>query len=273
MREMERPVAGGCPDGSNGAGSRRAPASLHELFRRAERASSTQGAIGRAAAAGGSRSGAVDGFPGASASRGGGRRRGEARAAVACLGAGWSDGGDSRGARNWRDVLPQNRENGSGGGTCRRADAGGVASAQRCSAGESGAGDFAEDAETRRVVSACPRQDAPEGKRGGINESGNSLYLRGICVRGGSSPRPAARSRSHRAEFFCSGTGDPASGSDCAKRRAKRLFQDGNPRRAVEIHGVAMETPGRNGEAGYPDQTAARRRAAGSRAGGKSRSE
>src|SRR6266851_1003626 len=240
---MERPVAGGCPGGSNSEGSRRAPASLHELFSRADRASSTPGAIGRTAAAGGSRSGAVAAFPGASASRGGGRRRGEARAAVAGMDAGWSDGGDSRGARNGSGVLPENSQNRSGGRTCRRADAGGVASAQRCPAGQSGAGDFAEDAEARRVVSACPREDTPEGKRGGINESGNSLVLRGISVRGGSSPRPAARSRSHRAEFFCSGTGDPTSGSDCAKRRAKRLFQDGNPRRAVEIHGVAMEAP------------------------------
>src|SRR6266851_8265097 len=192
MRELEGPVAGGCPGGSNSDGSRRAPASLRELFRRAERASSTQGAIGRAAAAGRSRSGAVAAFPGASASRGGGRQREEARAAVAGMDAGWSDSGDSRGARNWSDVLSQNSENGAAGRTCRRADAGGVASAQRCPAGESGAGDFAEDAETRRVVSACPRQDAPEGKRGGINESGNSLVLRGISVRGGSSPRPAA---------------------------------------------------------------------------------
>src|SRR5713226_8010198 len=168
MRELEGPVAGGCPGGSNSKGSRRAPAILRELFTRAERASSTQGAIGRPAALDGSRSGAVGGFPGASASRGGGHRRGEARAAVAGMDAGWSDSGDSRGARNWRDVLPQNSENRSGGRTCRRADAGGVASAQRCPAGESGAGDFAEDAEARRVVSACPREDTPEGKRGGM---------------------------------------------------------------------------------------------------------
>src|SRR5260370_30662864 len=168
MREVEGPVAGGCPDGSNSEGSRRAPASLRELFRRAERASSTPGAIGLTAAADGSRSGTVGGFPGARAGRGGGRQRGEARAAVAGMDAGWSDRGDSRGRRNWSDVLSQNSENRSGGRTCRRADPGGVASAQRCPAGQSRAGDFAEDAETRRVVSACPREDTPEGKRGGM---------------------------------------------------------------------------------------------------------
>src|ERR1700687_3778053 len=100
MREMDGPVAGGCPDGSKTEGSRRAPASLHELFGRAERPSSTQGTIGRIAAAGGARSGAVGGFPGARAGRGGGRRREQARAAVAGLDPGWSDGGDSRGARS-----------------------------------------------------------------------------------------------------------------------------------------------------------------------------
>src|SRR5229473_5218942 len=168
MRELEGPVAGGCPGGSNSDGSRRAPASLRELFRRAERASSTPGAIGRAVALDGSRSGAVAGFPGARASRGGGRQRREARAAVAGMDAGWSDGGDSRGARNGSDVVPENSQNRSGGRTCRRADADGVASAQRCPAGESGPGDFAEDAEARRVVSACPREDTPEGKRGGM---------------------------------------------------------------------------------------------------------
>src|SRR5712692_379469 len=161
---MERPVAGGCPGGSNSEGSRRAPASLRELFTRAERASSTQGAIGRTAAVDGSRSGAVGGFPGARASRGGGRQREEARAAVAGMDAGWSDRGDSRGPRNGSDVLSQNSGNGSRGRTCRRADAGGVASAQRCPARESGPGDFAEDAETRRVISACPREDTLEGK-------------------------------------------------------------------------------------------------------------
>src|SRR5260370_35830118 len=99
--------------------------------------------------------------------------------------AGWSDSGDSRGARNGSDVLPQNGENSSGGRTCRRADADGVASAQRCSAGQSGAGDFAEDAEARRGVSACPREDTPEGKRGGINENGDSLDFRGLSFCGG----------------------------------------------------------------------------------------
>ena len=37
----------------------------------------------------------------------------------------------------------------------RRAEAGGMASSQRCSAGDTGARDFADDAETRRVVSEC----------------------------------------------------------------------------------------------------------------------
>ncbi len=76
--------------------------------------------------------------------------------------AGRSDGGDSRGARNGSDVVPENSQIRSGGRTGRRADAGGVARPQRCSAGQSGAGDFAEDAEARRVVSACPREDTPE---------------------------------------------------------------------------------------------------------------
>src|SRR5713226_5278103 len=124
MRELEGPVAGGS-DGSNSEGSRRAPANLRELFRRAERASSTQGAIGRAAAAGRSRSGPVGGFPGASASCGGGRQRGEARAAVADTDPGWSDSGDSRGAPNGSGVVPENSQNRSGGRTCRRADADG----------------------------------------------------------------------------------------------------------------------------------------------------
>src|SRR5216684_7011854 len=168
---MEGPVAGGCPGGSNSEASRRAPASLHELFTRAERASSTQGAIRRPSAPDGSSSGPVGGFPGTSAGRGGGRQRGEERAAVARLDPGWSDGGDSRGARNRSDVVPQNSRNGSGGRTCRRADAHGVASAQRRSAGQSGAGVFAEDAETRRVVSACPREDTREEAPEDVPES------------------------------------------------------------------------------------------------------
>src|SRR5229473_8596722 len=127
MRELEGPVAGGCPGGSNSEGSRRAPASLRELFTRAERASGKQGAIGRPAALDGSRSGAVAGFPGARASRGGGRQRREARAAMARMDAGRSDGGDSRGARNGSDVVPENSQIRSGGRTGRRADAGGVA--------------------------------------------------------------------------------------------------------------------------------------------------
>ena len=35
-----------------------------------------------------------------------------------------------------------------------------------------------------------------------------------------------------------------------AERRAKRLFQGGNPPSAAEIHGTAMEAAGRNGKAG-----------------------
>src|SRR5260370_29642539 len=111
MRELEGPVAGGCPGGSNSAGSRRAPASLRELVTRAERASSTQGAIGRTAALDGSSSGAVAGFPGASPGRGGGRQREEARAAVAGMDPRWSDGGDSRGAPNGSGVVPENSQN------------------------------------------------------------------------------------------------------------------------------------------------------------------
>src|SRR5712692_8911490 len=97
---MERPVAGGCPGGSNSEGYRRAPASLHELFSRADRASSTPGAIGRTAAAGGARSEAVACLAVATASLGGGRRGGEGRACQAGMDAGWSEGGESRGALN-----------------------------------------------------------------------------------------------------------------------------------------------------------------------------
>src|SRR5260370_26642911 len=109
MRELEGPVAGGCPGGSNSAGSRRAPASLRELFTRAERASSTQGAIGRTAALDGSSSGAVAGFPGASPGRGGGRQREEARAAVAGMGPRPGGGGEPRGAPHGRGGGPEDK--------------------------------------------------------------------------------------------------------------------------------------------------------------------
>src|SRR5882724_5915852 len=144
MREMEGPAPGGCVDGSYDEGLRGASANLHDLFKGAGRCSGTQGATGRAFAAHGARSGTTRGFP----SGGACRKWSEPRATVAGMDAGWSNGSDSRGAGNWSDVVPESSENGSGGRTCRRAEAGGMASSQRCSAGDAGARDFGHDAET-----------------------------------------------------------------------------------------------------------------------------
>src|SRR6266403_5017931 len=102
MREMEGPAPGGRIDGSEGEGFRRAPASLHDLFKRAGGCSGTQDTTGRAFAARGAGSGASGGFPSAGACRGRGSEWSEARAAMASMDAGGSYGGnrgvDDRGA-------------------------------------------------------------------------------------------------------------------------------------------------------------------------------
>src|SRR5712691_11149779 len=146
---MERAFAGGSPDGNHSEGSRRAPAILHDLRGEPERAPWAQGASGRAAAAGRAEIGAIGGFPRARACRGRCRKRRKAPASAASVGAGRSDGHGSCG-NPWGSVVLEDGADGSGERTRGGSKAGGMASAHGCSAGEYGAGDSEEDAETRR---------------------------------------------------------------------------------------------------------------------------
>src|SRR6266478_239382 len=157
MREMEGPAPGSRIDGGYDNGFRRASANLHDLFKGAGRCSGTQGATGRAFATRGARSGASSRFPSEGACRGRGSERSEWRAAVAGMDAGGSYRGNC-GADDRGDDVPQSSAKDSGKRTRRRAETGGMASSQRCSAGDTGARDFADDAETRQVVSECSRE-------------------------------------------------------------------------------------------------------------------
>src|SRR5882762_1983419 len=157
MREMEGPAPGGRIDGSNHKGFRRTPASLHDLLKGAERCSGTRDATGRAFAARGARSGATSGFPSAGVCRGRGSEWSEPRPTVAGMDAGLSYRGNC-GGDDWGDDLPPGGANDLGRRTRGRSEANRMASSQRCSAGGAGARDFADDAETRRVVSECPRE-------------------------------------------------------------------------------------------------------------------
>src|SRR6267143_4724958 len=157
MREMEGPASGDRIDGSNDKGFRRTPASLCDLFKGAGRCSGTQDATGRAFAARDARSGAASGFPSAGACHDWGSEWGEPRATVAGMDAGWSYGGNCSGD-DWGDDVPPGSANDPGRRTRRRSEANRVASAQRCSAGDAGSRDFADDTETRRVISECPRK-------------------------------------------------------------------------------------------------------------------
>src|SRR6267378_967372 len=159
MRKMEGPAPGGRIDGSNHKGFRRTPASLHDLLKGAGRCSGTQDATGRAFAARGTRSGATSGFPSAGVCRGRGSEWSESRAAVARMDAGWSYRGNC-GGDDWGDDLPPGSANDPGRRTRGCSEANRMASSQRCSAGGAGGRDFADDAETRRVVSEseCPRE-------------------------------------------------------------------------------------------------------------------
>src|SRR6267378_5604122 len=157
MREMEGPDLGGRFAGTNGKGFRRAPADLHDLFKGTGRAAGTQGATGRAFAARGSRSGATSGFPSAGACCGRGSKWSEPRAAMAGMDAGWSHRGNC-GADDWGNHVPKSSANDPRRRTGGRSEANGMASPQRCAAGDAGARDFAEDAETRRVVYECSRE-------------------------------------------------------------------------------------------------------------------
>src|SRR6266850_6451398 len=158
MRKMEGAAPGGRIDGSDNKGFRRASANLHDVFEGAGRCPGTQGATGRAFAARGARSGATGEFPSAGACRGRGCKWSESRAAVAGMDAGWRYRGNC-GADDWGHDVPQSSAKDSGERTRRRAEAGGMASSQRCSAGDTGARDFADDAETRRVLSECSGED------------------------------------------------------------------------------------------------------------------
>ena len=156
---MEGPAPGSRTEGNYDKGFRRASANLHDLFKGTGRCSSTQGATRRAFATRGARSGTTSGFPSASACRGRGSKWSESRAAVAGMDAGGSCHGNC-GADDWGDHVPKGSANHPGRRTRRRSEANGMASPQRCSAGDAGTGDFADDAETRRVVSEseCPRE-------------------------------------------------------------------------------------------------------------------
>src|SRR5216684_3744018 len=159
MREMEVPVAGGCPDGNSGGRSRRTRVEVRQLCGGAGGAARAAGTAGRTAAPRGARGGSAGGISCAGVGRSGGGERSEARAAVASMGAGRSDGGDRGDANDWFDVAPESSTDCAGDRTGRRPKARRMASTKRRTAGSSRARDFADNAETRRVVPARSRED------------------------------------------------------------------------------------------------------------------
>src|SRR5260370_14633985 len=154
---MEGPVAGGCPDGNSGGGSRRTRVEVRQLCGGAGGAARAAGTAGGTAAPRGARGGSAGGISCAGVGRSGGRERSEAGVVVASMGAGRGDAGDRGDANDWFDVAPESRRDCAGDRTGGRRKTGGMACTQPRTAWISIARDSADNAQTPRVVPARSR--------------------------------------------------------------------------------------------------------------------
>src|ERR1700687_3449694 len=156
---MEGTGGGGCPDGNSGGRSRRTCVEVRQLCGGVGGTARAARTAGRTAAPRGARGGTAGGISCARVGRSGGRERSEAWAAEAIMGAGRSDGGDRGDAIDWSDDASESSTDRPRNRTGRRRETCGMAGTKRCTAGNSWSGDFADTAETRRVVPARSRED------------------------------------------------------------------------------------------------------------------